>query len=339
MKKQLLTLSSLLLLGQAVNSQITVNSSNFVSVGDRVIMTRDSSTTMAVVASGTNLTFNFASINDQDVDTIDFIDPSTTPYASDFPSSNLALDYNDGSYAFTSSTSSAVELVGGLEMGIPVRATNPQTMVNFPTNYGDYYMDTYEIKGQTDGASVGAPVDSVRLTVTGTKYSEVDAWGDLTTPLGTFPVLRFNDTVYETTEVEAKSGGFWIPYLSETDTTYSHVYISDNISSKYILLSYDYDPATGQISDDIDWAKVTPSAASITENDIDFDIYPNPVNNKLSIATNEKVDELIVTNIVGKTVLSNQNQNNINVQSLVKGNYFITVKSGTKVATQKFVKQ
>lgn len=337
MKKTLFLLAGgLLLLSNKSNAQITVTSTNFATVGDQVIMSNDTTTTMSVMASGTSLSFDFTALNAHSDDTIDFVNPSSTPYAADFPTSNMALDYNDGSYIFTNSTASIIEVTGAILLGVPIKATNPQTMISFPSNYGDYNVDTYELKGQVAGSTVGLPYDSVRITVSGTKYSHVDAWGLLNTPNASFSVLRINDTVYENQFAEGKAFGVWSPLLNQDDTTYSHTYASDYANSKFMVVSYDYNPATGQTDGTIEWVKL--GIAGIEENNLNFAIYPNPTNDLLNVSTLEKIESITITDLTGKVVLSNNLKNNINVSSLTNGNYFISVKSNNKIATQKFVK-
>lgn len=89
----------------------------------------------------------------------------------------------------------------------------------------------------------------------------------------------------------------------------------------------------------------TPNAVGIENTaKINFNIYPNPVINSLSINTEESIFEIGIYNILGHQIFSlqpNQNSNlQINTQAWSTGIYFLelTNKNGVKT-TRKFVKK
>jgi Secretion system C-terminal sorting domain len=88
----------------------------------------------------------------------------------------------------------------------------------------------------------------------------------------------------------------------------------------------------------------------IAKNEMAFSIYPNPSNKILNVnistslnssyALNESVTIIEITDILGKTQLSKtitENTTQLNVNDFAKGIYFITVKSGNKMSTQKLM--
>lgn len=84
--------------------------------------------------------------------------------------------------------------------------------------------------------------------------------------------------------------------------------------------------------------------SSISDN-IPFQVYPNPANDILMIKLGEKVSQadLIVLNVLGETLLkskllSNDNSS-IDLTNVSPGIYFLQVRSGNRVSTQKFIKQ
>ncbi|MBF8149958.1 T9SS type A sorting domain-containing protein [Winogradskyella sp. F6397] len=70
-------------------------------------------------------------------------------------------------------------------------------------------------------------------------------------------------------------------------------------------------------------------------------LYPNPTNNKLVIASNKIIDRLAVIDINGRTLneieLSNL-EYSLDVSSLIKGVYFLEIQSGDTKMTKKFIK-
>ena len=83
------------------------------------------------------------------------------------------------------------------------------------------------------------------------------------------------------------------------------------------------------------------STASVNAgNAFDFGIYPNPVQNELTIATEEEIASVQIVDLVGNTVLTNSEVNgSVDVSSLTSGVYVIRLTSASGVATSKFVKK
>jgi hypothetical protein len=72
-----------------------------------------------------------------------------------------------------------------------------------------------------------------------------------------------------------------------------------------------------------------------------FTYYPNPVNNVLNLTAREQITDVTVTNLLGQQVLNktiNVMQAAIDVTSLAKGTYLLTVTAGANTATVKIVK-
>jgi len=67
-------------------------------------------------------------------------------------------------------------------------------------------------------------------------------------------------------------------------------------------------------------------------------IYPNPVDDKLSIQGVLDVSEISIYDVLGKLVLSNTKSNEIEVYNLKKGIYIIKIVAEQKETIQKFIK-
>ena len=76
-----------------------------------------------------------------------------------------------------------------------------------------------------------------------------------------------------------------------------------------------------------------------TVSNSDFQLFPNPVNQELSISCSDKIRNVSIFNLVGQSVFSNEynaSQIKVNVAGLANGVYFIKM-NGTEV--RKFIKE
>src|SRR6476620_10072410 len=104
MKKIYLAIVALL---PIISNAQTITQSDLPTAGDYWITGNDSSYTGSVGSAGTGQTWNFSALNATEYDTIGFADPASTPYASFFPSSNLAgADIANNAYSYFTANSS-----------------------------------------------------------------------------------------------------------------------------------------------------------------------------------------------------------------------------------------
>ena len=73
---------------------------------------------------------------------------------------------------------------------------------------------------------------------------------------------------------------------------------------------------------------------------IDISFFPNPVKNVLNIQSNTTITEIEIYNQLGQLVMSNSNQNTIDLSSVSSGIYFIKIKDENgNIGNKKVVKQ
>ena len=109
-------------------------------------------------ADGANITWNFSSITLQmNAGTASFVDPASTPYASSYPTSNLAQVVSTPlgtSYTYFLLTASSLDMlaedVGGTS---PEVYTVPKTPLQFPLAYQDSYVDSYMSGGSSSSVT------------------------------------------------------------------------------------------------------------------------------------------------------------------------------------------
>ena len=90
--------------------------------------------------------------------------------------------------------------------------------------------------------------------------------------------------------------------------------------------------------------ELTPaSSTSISEvSSMDFNVYPNPASDVLTISSRVENGTILVHNLIGEVVLSqniNSNINMLNISELPKGVYLVTVSDGTESTTKRFIKK
>jgi hypothetical protein len=68
-------------------------------------------------------------------------------------------------------------------------------------------------------------------------------------------------------------------------------------------------------------------------------IYPKPTKGILKIEGNQSPENISLYNLIGKEALSSNNTNRIDVNTLFKGLYFITIIDENNSATKKFIKE
>lgn len=86
-------------------------------------------------------------------------------------------------------------------------------------------------------------------------------------------------------------------------------------------------------------------SGAITSSDIgsqqikNLNIYPNPTSGKINISTDEKINTIIVSNLVGKQVMlfENFDGNSIDLTNLKRGVYFINISTENGILTKKII--
>ena len=70
-------------------------------------------------------------------------------------------------------------------------------------------------------------------------------------------------------------------------------------------------------------------------------IFPNPVQNTLTIDNQDAINAITIMDITGKVVFRSENRNDktLNVDFLNKGIYIISIETDTYLGTSKFIKQ
>lgn len=90
----------------------------------------------------------------------------------------------------------------------------------------------------------------------------------------------------------------------------------------------------------IDNVELTSDGVSVAENNISFEVYPNPAENKLVINTDEEIENVSIVAMNGVVLYDGiYDKEGMDVSELNAGVYFVNVKKGNEMITRRFVKK
>ncbi|KAA3610754.1 MAG: T9SS C-terminal target domain-containing protein [Calditrichaeota bacterium] len=227
MKLCIYTSISVLLISGFAFSQVTINPDDLLGlIGKSGTVEEDTSGFINVSPgpAGANQTWDFSTTSLVAEESImEFLDPKNTCCADSFPSSNFAnLQYYSGEnpdsvYGYFEVTSSSIYFFGvaGKEDDSTSVLFLDEDIAPLPLNYGASWTS---VSSDTFFGGVFAVVfrDST--------YSEVDAWGSITVPAGTFESLRIRDN-YTEYEYVYFDGSI---VSSDTSTTINYEWVTKN---------------------------------------------------------------------------------------------------------------
>jgi hypothetical protein len=317
----------------AVSAQVTITSADFPAIYTVIREANDTMPSVTTGAAGANQTWNYSALANHRVDTTTFTLPQFTPYASTYPTSNYALAFGaNGGYAYADFSSAAVNILGQAvdPFGTGIVALtfdNPEQLAAFPAAYGGNELDT-----ATGGAlfylgidpGIGFVIDSVRIHTWVKRTSDYDAWGAVTTPTGTYNVLRQNSLRVQYDTIDIYAFGGWVPnFFSQQDSNrvYSHW---ANGTGNVCELTEAED--LGQVTS----AKylLTSAVIGISENNgtAQINSFPNPANEQISFATaGTAVRTIVILNTAGQiveTLTVNSDITRLNLENYASGIYF-----------------
>jgi hypothetical protein len=281
--------SLLLFLAPLSQAQITIDLSDMPVIGDVINRKADTMTVLSGPGNaGANQTWNFTQtstyVNDE---TSTAVAPSTTPYASQFSSSNLALTDGNGGYVFFNQSASSI-LVKGIAGAFPGTTTtivahlNPdQTLHNLPRTYGSNFSDEYKSDVTISGSSISPLINQIRVKRTGLIKDTTDAWGTLTTPNATYDVLRVKKVDFTTDSVwvQAVFPPTWQLFQTSQDTVTTYQWLAKDGKLPIAELTFDSLGAPKIFR----WSLKAPLSVNELLEKQQISIYPNPANNNLTI--------------------------------------------------------
>ncbi|MCP3929479.1 MAG: PKD domain-containing protein [Bacteroidetes bacterium] len=225
----------------ALYGQITIISSDMSAIGDSSYMAVDTSVSgISVGQAGANQTWDFSMLDQHLSNLIVMKDPADTPYANEFPDANLAIGTEDF-FSYAQLTDDELIFLGdvgefGGEGEVVTIAYDPtNTIYKFPSTYGTTWTD--ESGFLFELSEEGVPL--FRRKEFTAKTVEIDGYGQVITPEGTYNALRQK-------MVSIVTDSTWFNFLGEWNLTSAGVDTSEYYEwlakeSKGMLVSVDLD--------------------------------------------------------------------------------------------------
>lgn len=349
------------------NAQITINSSDMPNANDSVLVSIAGGGIGSInpMLSDSNYTWDFSFL----IPTLQryekFDNPLTFPSPFNFIFNPINCSYGkdnyqltslpipgitlDAAYDFFKESSSQYKQVGAgytiSGIPLPFLYTSSDIIYRFPLDYLNTDSSDYKF---------GLPIPSLAYYgQTGHRVNQVDGWGTLITPYGTFSTLRIYSTVaaVDTIYIDTIGIGSNIPRPLE----YQFKWLATG--KKVPVLEIDAVDIAGLMTvtnvQYIDTLQPGVPQVGIVENNFDntsLSVYPNPsidyfiLEYHLNVSTSITIS---VKDILGKTVANilNENRNrgtgqiNVNAKELglTPGIYFVNMQTGNSTKIQKII--
>jgi len=348
-------------------SQITVTSASLPSSNDtvRVGISNDFATTN-ISATGPNHVWDYSSLNVQTQRIDTFFNVSSAPFLYQTVYNNSffqpyyvasyfqrLLDNNllSGPFAgalpvtisdpmfFTRNTTDTSKIVGlGLKIegiSVPAKADTVDIVYLYPMEYNDTWESRSYIYLDFN------PTYDAIFKRHQKRNSHVDGWGEITTPMGTYDVLRVRSEVEYTDSIFIDlfgTGGSW--FELPTPNVVEYTWWRNGMKIPVLKIVAQNVGGTETITS-IEFKDKKRDFASIENNEVKFSVYPNPANDMIKIILPEANQKIEILDISGKIIYQSENNNlnelNIDVSNWTAGLYILNVYSDHSIQTQKLI--
>jgi hypothetical protein len=343
--KQPLLLSLILFTG-TLSAQITIDQGDMPSIGDNIPRKSDTMTVhQGPGGSGPNQTWNFTNtsifvLNEN----TSVVSVASTPSANQFSSSNLAMTNDNASYLYFNKSAQSFTTQGFsgdlLGTGVINAVFTPAlTLHQFPRTFGSTFTDTYGINVTIPGASINPLISQINYRRSSVVKDSTDSWGQLTTPHGTFDVLRVHSMEIYTDSILALPlfPPVWQLISVTTDTTHSYSWLGKGGKLAIAEMSFDSLGAPKIFK----WTELPGLGVGLEEENKILSISPNPFVDVI-IIEGLLNGEVFLNDASGREINVNQTidgaKTTLFVNDLPSGVYYVKTKSSTLNNCYKLIK-
>lgn len=344
--------------------QITITNADFADGGDTVRMSITNSPGTDFSLTGANYTWDFSNFTPTSQELIEFKAMSQASSLSSFTfgmfappkyqatnfgsntdlplaqlTSFLPVSISDVSL-FSKNSNDSITSVGyafvvqGTE--VPFKSDTIETRYKFPMNYGDFYNSRGYSNLDLN------PFTNAIWRQYRTRTSNVDGWGTITTPYGTFDALRITHLITEFDSIQFDFGGTvtWIPIPVPDQTVYE--WWAENQLEPILRVESSDVLGTPTVTKVEYRDNYNPALASVKKNELEVGIYPNPTTDFLTVKLDQLGANYSIVDVKGTVVMHgtfNSLSNQLDVSQLSVGNYQLAVRSANHFGLTPFVKK
>jgi hypothetical protein len=314
----------------------TITQADLPAAGDAYTLNVDDTYSGAISAGGTGQTWNYSNLLTNSVDTQAWLAASGTPYASSFPTSNMAMyDWTDTSYSYFTNSSTGFYANGTANPGNNIAYNPPLLYLPVPFSYGSTANSSSRI--QQDDYSTGS---HIVVVIHFDNTYEGDATGSLTTPQGTYNVLRIKATSLMYDSLYLDTLGLLLPVYGDVSQTTNFTFVSSGNPVNYIMTLDGDSLGQNATSSSYFSGQVNVSVPTISGKQF-RQPYPNPANDIINFDITGRDTELTIYSGSGAIIrkYSGDLTGSIDVATLQSGLYHYVVKNNSGSESGNFVVQ
>lgn len=331
-----------------ISAQITLTVSDFANSGDTVRISQADGTGLDFASTGANYTWDFSALSAtsqylKEYNPIGFASllvfgtygpVAPTNYRASYfnPTNDLPLDQlsqflpvslsdlNQYTKRMTDSITSLGYSISVNGQGVPFKSDTIETRYKLPLNYNDYHYS----RGYTYIDL--NPVIDFKIKQYRQRTTNVDGWGTIITPKGTFQALRLRHDIAEIDSVYQTFFGagqwFGTPPIQRTEYEWF-----TNGEKEWVLKATETNGTVNLVEYQEDYLGLD---ASLIESTLDASIGPNPVQETLLIDSKSPIYLVQIFDctgrLVGSTSLNNVLKLSLDLSPLNTGTYHIIIR-------------
>ena len=317
-------------------TQITIDQSDMPSVGDYIPRRSDTMTVLpGPGGSGPNQVWNFTALSNNVIsENTNVISVASTPNGNQFGGSNMAMTNDNANYLYFNKSAQAFTTQGYSGDLLGTGTINAQfspdlTLHQFPRTFGSSFTDTYGIDVIVPGAAINPLISQIHFKRSSVVKDTTDAWGQITTPFGTYDVLRIHtmETYVDSVWAQPLFPPTWSLVSTSADTTHSYSWVGKGGKLAIAEMSFD----TLGVPKIFKWTEMQGIAVGLTENQTsEIKITPNPTSSSgiITIQSCEISEKFTIVNTLGKVVMEGcilTKPLELNLTNLDQGLYILTL--------------
>lgn len=354
MNKNLLIIFTLLI--STVEAQVSITSSDFANANDTVRVSISSNTNIDLTQTGTNQVWDFSSLVAESQKLYEFNSMSNLPLFINLKFGLFAPSQYKASYSQLTDalpldavntilpvTLDEMKLYSKLEPSgltacgysvsysgteIPIQSDTIETYYELPLNFGDVYSSTGYTRLDLN------PIQDIQWSQYRQRTSNVDGWGSVITPYGTFDCLRVRHTISETDSIYVSLLSSWVPIPLPNQIIYEWWAQGEKlpiVTIKARSLLGSEAVTSVEFRDNYNASLV----ASIQEEQMtELSIYPNPVTEIAHIHGVQSTQDYQLFDSKGALQMSgtlSETNPSISVLNLKAGVYLLLLENGAKL--------